>query len=135
MRVLSGSHANGQVKHDETFAENNLLSRGQTVTDVDESSAVDVILEAGEISFHSELTIHGSNPNNSDDRRLGYSIHFIAPHVHQTLFANASAALLRGSDLHGHWQPEPRAQEDFDPDCLAALDRDHKQYKANKQAG
>ena len=29
MRVLSGSHAQGQVKHDETFAENNLLSRGQ----------------------------------------------------------------------------------------------------------
>ena len=46
MRVLPGSHGKGQVKHDETFAENNLLSRGQAVPDVDEGKAVDVILEA-----------------------------------------------------------------------------------------
>jgi len=133
MRVMPGSHRLGQVKHNETFGENNLLSRGQTIPDLDESAAVDVILEAGEISFHSELTIHGSNPNRSDDRRLGYSIHFIAPHVHQTLFPNATAALLRGRDMHAHWNAEPRAKVDFDPVCLAALDRDHNQYKANKQ--
>jgi len=133
MRVLPGSHGQGPVKHQETFAENNLLSRGQTVADIEEAAAVDVVLQAGEISFHSELTIHGSNPNNSNDRRLGYSIHFIAPHVHQTLFENASAALLRGTDLYGHWLTEPRARVDFDPDCLAALDRDFNQYKANKQ--
>ena len=133
MRVLPGSHAQGPRRHVETFAQDNLLSRGQTVADVDESRAVDVVLKAGEISFHSETTIHGSNPNDSDDRRLGYSIHFIAPHVHQTLFDHASAALLRGTDTHGHWGAEPVAQRDFDPECLAALDRNHQQYKANKQ--
>ena len=133
MRVLPGSHAQGPRRHVETFAQDNLLSRGQTVADVDESRAVDLVLKAGEISFHSETTIHGSNPNDSDDRRLGYSIHFIAPHVHQTLFDHASAALLRGTDTHGHWGAEPVAQRDFDPDCLAALDRNHQQYKANKQ--
>ena len=135
MRVIAGSQADGARRHMETFAKDNLLSRGQTVEDVDESRAVDVELEAGEISFHSETVIHGSNPNESDDRRLGYSIHFIAPHVHQTLFDHATAALLRGADTHGYWEPEPVAKQDFDPECLAALDRNHQQYKANKQEG
>lgn len=135
MRVIPGSHSEGTRQHMETFAEDNLLSRGQTVEDVDESLALDMELKAGEISFHSETIIHGSNPNQSGDRRLGYSIHFIAPHVRQTLFNHATATLLRGTDTHGHWEPEPVAQQDFDPNCLAALDRNHLQYKANQQGG
>ena len=133
MRVLPGSHAQGARRHVETFAKDNLLSRGQTVAERGRVPGGGRGVGGGEISFHSETTIHGSNPNDSDDRRLGYSIHFIAPHVHQTLFDHASAALLRGADTHGYWDPEPVAQRDFDPDCLAALDRNHQQYKANKQ--
>ena len=133
MRAIPGSHGRGQVTHRETFNKENLLSRGQTIQEVDESSAVDIELEAGEISFHNELVIHGSNPNESSQRRLGYSIHYIAPHVRQTLFESATAALLRGEDTHGYWRAEPLAKRDFDPECLAALDRDHHQYKANKQ--
>lgn len=133
MRAIPGSHRQGQLVHTETFDKDNLLSRGQTIKGIDESTAVDIELEAGEISFHSELVIHGSNPNHSPHRRLGYSIHYAAPHVRQTLFEHATAALLRGRDTHGHWTSEPLATRDFDPECLAALDRDHLQYKANKQ--
>jgi hypothetical protein len=31
--------------------------------------------------------------------------------------------LMRGRDTHGHWKPEMRPKADFDPACLAELDR------------
>ena len=44
MRVVPGTHTR-QVPHKDTFAENNLLSRGQEIAvDVDEDDAVDVVL-------------------------------------------------------------------------------------------
>ena len=133
MRFIRGSDRSGQIRHEETFDKKNLLSRGQTITGVDETKAVDVVLKAGEFSFHSESVIHGSSPNNSGDRRLGYSIHYIAPHVRQTVFDDASAALVRGKDTYGNWKDDLVPKTDFDPDCLAALDHFHRQYKSVKQ--
>jgi hypothetical protein len=134
MKMLPGTHREGvQVIHEETFDPNNLLSRGQTIRGIDESKAVDVVLRAGEFSFHSELTFHASPPNRSDDRRIGYSIHYIAPHVRQTLFDGATAMICRGRDTHGYWQIEPTPTRDFDPECLAALDTAYAQYKVASQ--
>lgn len=134
MKMIPGSHASGeQAVHEETFDRNNLLTRGQTIKGIDEAKAVDVVLKAGEFSFHSELTFHSSPPNRSDDRRIGYSIHYIAPHVRQTLFPGATAMVCRGRDTHGFWTPEPSPREDFDPVCMAALDAAYGQYKAASQ--
>lgn len=135
MRVIPGSHHLGPLVHRETYAEDNLLSRGQTIEELDESNAVDVELEPGEVSFHSETVVHGSNPNRSDERRIGFSIHYIAPHVRQTRIAGATAACVRGRDTHGYWTPEIPAREDFDPACLAALEREDQQYKKNPATG
>lgn len=133
MRFIPGSHRAGQLKHLETFDNNNLLSRGQTIPQVHEASAVDIKLNAGEFSLHSEFVIHGSNPNKSPGRRIGFSIHYIGPHVRQTLFPGAAAAVVRGKDTHGYWQPDPVPAFDFDPDCLSALDFAYSQYKSVKQ--
>ena len=131
MRAIPASHLEGQYTHNETYVAENLLSRGQTIEDVDDSNARDVELEPGEVSFHSETVVHGSNPNGSDDRRIGFSIHYIAPHVRQTRITGATAAVVRGRDTHGYWTPEIRPEEDFDPKCLAALEREDLQYKKN----
>jgi non-haem Fe2+, alpha-ketoglutarate-dependent halogenase len=133
MRVIRRTHKLGQLRHEETYDSDNLLSRGQTIAQVDESSAVDIVLQAGEFSIHSEFVIHGSNPNRSDDRRLGFSIHYIPPHVRQTLFDGATAAAVRGRDTHGFWRPDPQPKVDFDAECQAALDRAFQQYKSVKQ--
>lgn len=133
MRFIPRTQWAGQLRHEETFDIDNLLSRGQTITDVDERSAVDIVLNAGEFSLHSEFVIHGSNPNNSDDRRIGFSIHYIAPHVRQTLFDGATAALVRGQDSYGYWKPDPMPKTDLDNECLAALDRAYIQYKSVTQ--
>ena len=89
---------------------------------------IDVVLEPGEFSIHHEAVVHGSNPNNADHPRIGISIHYIAPHVHQVLLTNATATLVRGSDPHGHWQEDPEPSEDFDPICLKALDATYGEY-------
>ena len=130
VRFIPGSHRHGAIDHAETRHEHNLLMRGQTIAAIDETAAVDAELLPGEISIHHECVVHGSNPNASDDARIGLSIHYIAPHVRQTAFAGATAMLVRGADTGGHWAADPVARTDFDPACLAAVDAEWGRYKS-----
>ena len=128
MRFIPGTHTKGIFEHDETREDGNLLMRGQTINNVDENLAVDVVLEPGEFSLHHESVVHGSNANNSDTPRVGISIHYIAPHVHQLLLKNATGTLVRGKDMFGYWGKDPEPKDDFDPVCLQALDAAYGQY-------
>lgn len=74
MRMVPGTHKAPLVEHVDTFGENNMLTRGQTVPDVDEAATVPVILEAGQLSLHHPRVVHGSGPNLSDRRRMGFAI-------------------------------------------------------------
>ena len=123
MRFIPGSQNKGIYSHEELKAQDNLLSRGQTVKGIDEAKAVHVPLKAGQFSFHKEDCLHASHPNTTNDRRIGLSIHFVAPSVKETNFPGASAMLLRGKDTHGHWKADLRPKVDFDPACMAELDR------------
>ncbi|HCH57602.1 MAG TPA: phytanoyl-CoA dioxygenase, partial [Rhodospirillaceae bacterium] len=69
MRFIPGTHDKGLYDHDETGDADNLLMKGQTIHDVDEGKAVDVILQPGEFSIHHEAVVHGSNPNKADHPR------------------------------------------------------------------
>ena len=129
MRFLPGSHNKGLFSHAELKAKDNLLSRGQTVVGIDESKAVHVPLKAGQFSFHREDTLHASHPNTTGDRRIGLSIHYVAPHARETSIPGASAMLVRGKDTVGHWKPELQPSRDLDPACLAELDRVFELYK------
>ncbi len=61
MKFLPGSHKLDQIPHTDTFEQQNLLTRGQVVDlAVDERLAVDVPLQAGEISLHHIRLVHGS---------------------------------------------------------------------------
>ncbi len=83
MRMIPGTHTE-QVAHRDTFAPENLLSRGQEImVEVDEARAVDVLLHPGEMSLHHVRMFHGSPPNRSADRRIGYAIRYIPTHVRQ----------------------------------------------------
>ena len=86
MKFIPGSHDQGVYHHQELKSENNLLSRGQTIKEIDETKAVKMVLNAGQFSFHKEDCVHGSAPNNSDDRRIGLSIHYFSPNVHEKTF-------------------------------------------------
>jgi len=120
MRVVPGTHMLQQLPHEDTFAPDNLLSRGQEIAvEVDESRAVDIVLEPGQMSLHHVLLVHGSEPNNSELRRVGFAIRYLPTHVKQLTALADSATLVRGSDRYHHFLPEPAPQSDFHPDALA----------------
>lgn len=81
MRVIPGTHTQGTVAHKELVTEDNMLRNGQTVEDVDEDRAVDMVLRAGEMSLHHGDIIHGSNPNRSQHRRIGFIVRLVTPAV------------------------------------------------------
>ncbi|MEP1933765.1 MAG: phytanoyl-CoA dioxygenase family protein, partial [Roseibium sp.] len=71
MDFVRGSHKNPILPHDDTFDKNNLLSRGQEISvDVEEQDKVPIEIQPGQISLHHGLTIHGSGPNTTNDRRI-----------------------------------------------------------------
>ncbi len=119
MGFIPGTHKGDQIPHRDTFAQNNLLTRGQEVAvEVDETQAVTIELEPGEMSLHHVRLVHGSPPNPSDDRRIGFAIRYIPTTVAQVA-GDDSATLVRGEDRHHHFEHEPRPTSDMDPAFVA----------------
>jgi len=119
MRIVPGTHK-AQVAHADTFGETNLLSRGQEIAvEVDESEAVDVVLEPGQMSLHHVMLFHGSEPNPADYRRVGLAVRYIPTSVSQVGGNRNSASLVRGVDEFGHFDHEPRPESEFHPDAVA----------------
>ena len=134
MRMLPGSHTQGQMDHEDNADQNNVLFRGQSVKGVSESGAVLCPLSPGEASFHHGWTLHASMPNASDDRRIGLNAQFIAPSVRQLINKNDTATLVRGKDDYAHYQPDTFATGVMEPAALerhAELDRKRKETWAN----
>lgn len=118
MRMIPGSHKSGRHHHDATEDETNVLLQGQTVQGVDESKAVMAPLASGEASFHHGWTLHASMPNNSDDRRIGLNVQYLATHVRQTKHDLDTAILVRGVDDYNNFKPAKFATRDLDPAAL-----------------
>lgn len=135
MRIVPGSHTGPAIlPHVETYDKDNLLARGQTIEQVDESNLTYLEVNAGEFSIHHNKTIHSSQPNTSATPRIGFAVHFAAPHVRQVQYEGATATVLRGRDRFGHWKPDPQPQQDFDPICLAAMDEAWTRYRTAMKA-
>ena len=80
LKVVSGSHNMGILKHSENYVEENLLTEGDIAEIIIQEEKVRHIeLRPGEMSIHHVNTLHSSLPNNSKDRRLGFSMTFISP--------------------------------------------------------
>jgi hypothetical protein len=123
MRMIPGSHRDPLREHSDTFGEQNILTRGQEIEDVDEAKAVDIPLRPGQASFHSQRVIHSSQPNMSDDRRIGFVIQcYMPPSVSQTI-ARTHAQLVRGNDPCGNFDIAPRPSGDMAPDDVSLRDR------------
>ncbi|HEX5732704.1 MAG TPA: phytanoyl-CoA dioxygenase family protein [Blastocatellia bacterium] len=81
MRAVPGSHKQGLLNHVNTRDDSNLLFRGESVKIVDESQAVDVVLQPGEMSLHQSTIVHGSNPNRSAEPRIGFIVRFVTNRI------------------------------------------------------
>jgi non-heme Fe2+,alpha-ketoglutarate-dependent halogenase len=118
MEVIPGSHLLPQIPHRDTFSKHNLLTRGQEVAvEVNPADAVKLELEPGQMSLHHVRIIHGSPPNASAQRRVGFAIRYIPTYVRQ-LAGEDSATLVRGVDTFRTFKHEPRPERDFEPEFV-----------------
>ena len=111
--MVPGTHRKGQIEHANRYAKGNMLSRGQEIDlDISSNKAVAVDLRPGEMSLHDVSIIHSSEPNTSDEIRIGCNITYIVPEVTQTLGPD-TAYLVRGQDNHRNFflAPTPHDSE------------------------
>jgi chlorinating enzyme len=128
LQVLAGTHLGPDLVHEETFAPDNMLARGQTLKIDDESRAVTIELKPGEFSLHHERTAHGSKQNRSAAPRIGFAFFYIPAHVRSTT-GRRTATLVRGVDHYGHWDPDPLPRFDLDPVAYGAMRAAWGQYR------
>ena len=112
MRVAPGTQRDPIHPHEETWAEDNLLSRGQEIqVDVTDKDVVDVVLQPGEMSLHHVNIIHGSGRNASNKPRIGFAVRYIDPQVKQTASGHP-VIVARGKDRYGYYdhmtEPPPK---------------------------
>jgi len=124
MEVIPGTHLLSQIPHKDTFSKDNMLSRGQEIAvEVDAGKAVMLELKPGEMSLHHVLLVHGSAPNPSPRRRIGFAARYIPTSVRQEAGERDSATLVAGADTFGNFEHEPRPAADLEP-AFVALHRD-----------
>lgn len=123
MEFARTSHKNPILPHMDTFDDNNLLSRGQEVqVDVAAEDRVAIELQPGQISLHHGLTIHGSGPNTSDDRRIAAVVRFCTPEIAQQVADKDYAMLVRGADRTGNFINIAPPRATFAPEALTLYD-------------
>ena len=112
MRFIPGTHHHGHLTYRLTENDgDNVLN--QTVEDAEQfGEPIDVELNAGEISLHSDLLLHGSQANNSSRRRCGLTLRYCAADVRAQLDWNQKGVIVSGCDASGHWANQPRPAGD-----------------------
>ena len=100
MRVIPGSHRSRTVAaHSRSTDRPNVLS-SQVDEDIDESTAVDVEVPAGGASIHDPFLLHGSEPNRSDQRRIGLTLRYV-PTTTRIKTDGWPAYICRGARVEG----------------------------------
>ena len=78
LRVIRGSHQQRVLlEHQSNSAPDLTLNQELPETLYDESQAVDLILEAGQISLHDVFLVHGSEANTSSKPRRGMTLRYM----------------------------------------------------------
>nr|WP_070959345.1 phytanoyl-CoA dioxygenase family protein [Hyphomonas sp. Mor2] len=107
MKVEPGSHKSLRTQVN-TYSSGNLLSRGQTIPDdeLEPDQQVYMELSPGEMSLHHFKLVHGSDPNQTEDRRIGLAIRYVAAKAETT--AEGQSALLVRGESHSQIELETR---------------------------
>jgi len=96
LRVIPGSHKAGKlIAHERNDADNLTLNQELPAGSFDAVAAHDIELEPGQISLHDVYMIHGSEPNNSGQRRRGITLRYMptTSHFDRDLAARQHAEL------------------------------------------
>lgn len=109
-----GSHIRGQLQQKSGLIKNSVNTAGQIIVEWFDQSGIDrAILKPGQFSFHHTCTVHQSQPNRSDERRIGIALSYIPTRTRYVGKRRMPACLLRGRDEYNHFDLQPRPQVDF----------------------
>jgi hypothetical protein len=112
MKFIPGSHHYGHLTYRLTEDDPDAVLN-QEVPEVEQfGEPVYDELKAGEVSLHSDLLLHASDPNLSDRRRCGLTLRYCAADVRAGLDWNKKGVIVSGSDPSGHWGNAPRPETD-----------------------
>ena len=110
------------MEHEDTYGDDNILTRGQEIHGLDESKAVNLVLRPGQMSLHKQQIAHASMPNRSNDRRIGFVIQsYLSPDVRQTL-GRSLVQHVRGAQPGAHHELLARPEIDMAPEAKKARD-------------
>ncbi|HMN83356.1 MAG TPA: phytanoyl-CoA dioxygenase family protein [Burkholderiaceae bacterium] len=113
LRIIPGSHKLATLPHTESEDPTSILARGQFISvEFDQSKAVDMALEAGEIGLFNANAIHGSGVNTSGEDRVLLLVELMPTCVRQRKHRE-SAMLVRGTDTYHNYDEETAARTEF----------------------
>ncbi len=114
MRVFPGTQSMDLQKLRERKDVANVLNSEIDLDDIDDSSAVDIVLAPGDVSIHHPNLIHGSKANLSDRWRRGLTIRYIPTSTRVTEADWPSVMLFRGNPVPGinKYVPFPEYEPD-----------------------
>ena len=119
MKVIPGSHTK-VVAHREGAASNMLLRGQEVAVEVDETKAVYMELNAGEMSVASRPHVSWLGRQLREERRVGFAVRYMPTRVKPLEgLPRDSAMLVRGADRYGHFDLEPSPAGELDPAALA----------------
>jgi ectoine hydroxylase-related dioxygenase (phytanoyl-CoA dioxygenase family) len=119
MRAVPGPKRGDMVVADLTEDPCRGSPQGTTRAPADRPPIVDVILRPGEMSLHDADIPHGSRPNQSDEKRVGFVVRFITPEV-QARDVRPLVVLARGH-VGAQFELFPPPSSTSGHDALAAL--------------
>jgi len=111
MEFIPGSHNKGHLP--QTKTDENSAFHVQTANVEGLGRAYVDALKAGQCSMHADMLVHGSPANHSDRRRCGLTLRYCPPEVKiidQAWAKGVEAIICRGNDQSGHWQHNPRPE-------------------------
>ena len=135
MLMERASHRGDIREHHDTFGDDNILTRGQTIRAVNRDRVVPIELAPGQISLHHVRTVHASAPNTSDGRRIGIALQSFFPPTAKQTHGDDFALLVRGEDRFGHFRPARRPLSDAEPEGTRFRDAANERFAQILYAG
>ncbi len=112
MQVVPGSHRHGPLPVVPSPAEANNVLWEHVVGWEHLGQPTCIPLRAGQCTLHSDLLLHGSEPNRSQRRRCGLTVRYAAASVRSWKGWNTHSIRCRGEDRDAHWGDLPRPGDD-----------------------
>ena len=115
LKLFPGTHLLGRIPFEWVTDEEDGVLNQHVHNPEQYAQPVSVELKAGQISLHTDMLLHGSQPNPSNRRRCGLTIRYFPADVRGPQPDSAPAIIARGVNPDGYWQHIPRPEGDAIP--------------------